>query len=106
MSANVEQYLDAYTCTKAMLNGLPRDLWDIFLPETPGGLPDLEANIISFVARAEEREAVISLQRLCGMPVRPNEALAETKAKARLRGAQKRKLMEEKKRQGDTEEEA
>lgn len=106
MSLHVEQYLDAYSCTKAMLDGLPRDLWDIFLPETAGGLPDLEANIMSFVARADEREAVISLQRLCGMPLRPNESLAETKAKVRLRGVQKRKLLDKRKRQGDTEEEA
>lgn len=86
MSYDVDKALEAYTNIRMMLKGLPRDIWPVFLPETVEGLPQMELNIVDFIRRAHQREQVIAIQRLCDMPLRPNEELPSVKAKARLKG--------------------
>jgi hypothetical protein len=95
MNYDIEKYAKVYTAVKAFMESVPRQLWPILLPATPGGLPDLEVNIANFQSRASEREQVISVQRLCDLPLRPNEPLSETTAKARLQGRKYRALLDQ-----------
>ena len=37
---------------------------------------------------------VMALQKLCDFPLRPNDSLRETMAKARLQGLRRKKLMD------------
>jgi len=87
-----------------MLNGLSRDIWYIFLPGSSEDLFRLELNIIGQRLKDSERERVMALQNLCGLPLRPNETLAEVRAKARLQGKRKGRLFEDfMKRQDDSD---
>lgn len=94
MKYNIDEHLGSYYNIKVMLKNLPRELWDIFLPENVEGLPQLEMNLLAFKAREVDRNRVMALQKLCGFPLRPNAALREAQAKARLQGLKKKKLLE------------
>jgi hypothetical protein len=95
MNYNAEKLPVHYAHVKAMLAGVPRDCWDIFLPNSPKDLRSLERNIIRFEVRQKVRDQVMAIQRLCELPLRPNETLGETQAHARLQGKKKAKLLEE-----------
>jgi len=94
MKYNIDEHLGSYYNIKVMLKSLPRELWDIFLPQDVEGLPQMEMNLLAFKAREVDRNRVMALQNLCKFPLRPNAMPRETLAKARLQGMKKRKLME------------
>ena len=92
MNYNIEEALKPFYNVRMMLYSIPRELWDIFLPETEQGLTSLETNILALKSREADREQVMSIQRLCGMPLRPNDSLAEVKSRARVQGIKNDKL--------------
>jgi hypothetical protein len=94
MKYNAEKLPAHYAHIKDMLDGVPRDCWDIFMPASPKDLRALERNIIRFQVRQKVRDQVMAIQRLCELPLRPNEALGETQAHARLQGKKKGKLLD------------
>jgi hypothetical protein len=89
MTYDVNKALKSYHNIKQMLNGIPAELWDIFLPAHEKDLSTLETGILTFRTRAAEREKVIAMQRLLGFPLRPNSSLRETRIKARIEGLKK-----------------
>ena len=104
MNYDIDKVLPNFPGVGVMLEGLDRELWEIFLPEDPGRLILLELNLLSFVARAEKRERVMAMQNLCGFPLRPNASLGETMTLAYLRGKIQSKILDEfhKKRRPDS----
>lgn len=92
MNYDVDRALQPYYNIRMMLEGIPRSVWDLLLPEREERLALLESNILFFKRRAKEREQVINIQRLCGFPLRPNESLREVNIKARLAGLKKDQL--------------
>lgn len=102
MKYDIRKYWSHYPNLKAMLEELPEQLWPIFLPEPVGDIPDLEANIMFYKKRANEREQVIALQKLCGLQFRPNEELSSVEAKVRIQG-KKNQIIFDKFKNGDRE---
>ncbi|MBD3402904.1 hypothetical protein GF420_08405 [candidate division GN15 bacterium] len=94
MKYDLDTALYHYDNIKQMLSEIPRDLWEVFLPANEDDLPDLEMNILSFRKREQERERVMSLQRLCQLPLRPNQSLKEAQVKARLQGLKKGRMLD------------
>ena len=92
MKYNLEIALQPYHNIRTMLKGIPRELWDIFLPSSEEKLAILESNILFFKRRAGERDQVMSIQRLCEFPLRPNESLRKANIRARLAGLRKEQL--------------
>jgi hypothetical protein len=86
MTDDAKKTLKSYPNLLVMLEGIPKDLRDLFLPDTDEDKAQTEANIVAFKARALDREKVMSLQRLCGFPMRPNASLREVSAKAKIQG--------------------
>ena len=86
MNQDMKKELDFFPNVKAMMEGIPEQLWDIFLPETTDELAQMETNAAAFKQRAVEREQVIAMQQLCGMPLRPNAELREVRIKAKIQG--------------------
>lgn len=101
MNYDVEKALFHYDNIQMMLEGVPEELWDIFLPEEEDDLPDMEFNIINFRRRANERDQVMALQELCDLPLRPNMSLREARQKARLQGLRQARIFEEKYKRAD-----
>ena len=60
-----------------MIKDLPTDLLGIFVPLDKEGLIQLEMNIVRWVSREKEREKVVQLQRMHGLPFRPNQSLRD-----------------------------
>ena len=89
MMDDVKKALRSYPNAQAMLAGLPDDLLDIFLPNTAEELARLETNILAFKARSIDRDKVMSLQKLCDFPLRPNSSLREVNTRARIQGLKK-----------------
>jgi len=92
MKYDIDQALKPYYNIQMMLDHIPRDIWDLFLPAQEEKLAVLESNILFFRRRARERDQVMSIQRLCGFPLRPNESLRETNIRAKLAGLRKEQL--------------
>ncbi len=86
MSDTYDARLAAYPHIREMLSGVPRSLWDIFLPDLPEEWNELETDIIIVKRREKTREQIMAIQTLTGMPLRPNESLEEVIAKARIKG--------------------
>jgi hypothetical protein len=84
MHYEVNNALKSYHNVRAMLKGIPEDLWDIFLPDSPNGLPILEGRILTFRSRESDRKKVIAIQKMCGFPLRPNAPLREMAAKVKI----------------------
>jgi hypothetical protein len=76
--------LKPYPQIRAMLVGIPQQLWDIFLPDAASDLPALERRLTTFKGRAVDREKVMTIQKACGFPLRPNDPLHEMVAKMRI----------------------
>jgi hypothetical protein len=76
---------------RAMIRGIPRQLWDIFLPESLTGLPGLESSILALRTREVDRKKVIAIQQMCGFPLRPNAPLREMAAKVKILRMKRRK---------------
>ncbi len=94
MVDDVKKQLHRFPNVKQMLERIPEEIWDIFLPRHIAGLQTLEMRVAGFKRREHDRDQVIALQRLCGMPLRPNDSLAATKAKARIQGKKNTGLFE------------
>jgi len=92
VKSKYEKALESYPNIEQMLKGINRQLWYIFLPASIDDLPQLEQAIGSFKERELERNQVMSMQNLCGLRLRPNEALPETQAKVRLKGKIKEEM--------------
>lgn len=104
MNYDVERALQPYYNIRMMLDGIPRDIWRLLLPEREEKLALLESNILFFRRRAKEREQVMNIQKLCGFALRPNESLREVSIRARLAGLKKeqlRKRYNDRRRHGD-----
>ncbi len=89
MNYNTDESLKPYYNVRMMLERIPRELWSVFLPATEKGLAELETRILALKAREAERDQAMTIQRLCHLPLRPNEPLREVKAKARVQGIKK-----------------
>jgi hypothetical protein len=84
----------AYERIREMMAGIPRELWPLLLPRSAAELPALEEGIAKLRAREEERSRVMAIQKLCGLPLRPNATLRATKARARLQGIMRERMLE------------
>lgn len=102
MKYSIAQIKDDYPNVWLMLQRVPSDLWDLFLPTSPDELPCLENNILMFMGREAEREQVMAIQRLCGFDLEPNASLGEMKALARLQGQRKSDLLKRRNLDSDT----
>lgn len=60
-----------------MLGGIPKDLVDLFTPNSKDELIQLEMNIVKWLARAQERAKVMQLQKFHGLLLRPNQSLRD-----------------------------
>jgi hypothetical protein len=94
MSDNTEKRKPRFPAIMQMLAGIPKELWPILLPQSPADLPALELNTIRFRVREEERRQVMAIQKLCGLPLRPNHSLRSTRARARLQGIKKERMLD------------
>ncbi len=92
MNYDTNEALKPYYNIRMMLEHIPRELWNAFLPASEKGLAELETRILALKAREAERDQAMSIQRLCGLPFRPNERLRDVKAKARVQGIKKEHL--------------
>ena len=57
-----------------MLEGIPKDLVDLFIPNNEDELIQLEINIVRWLARVQEREKTMKLQKHYDLPLRPNQS--------------------------------
>jgi hypothetical protein len=83
--------LRSYHNVRMMLKNVPRDLWHIFLPVSADDIAALERNILAFKTREIDREKVITIQKMCGFPLRPNAPLREMLTKVRIQDKKKEK---------------
>ena len=92
MKDDIKKGLAAYPNIRKMLRGMRKQLWDILLPQSIEELAQMEANIVAFRKRAAEREQVMAIQHLCGMPLQPNAELREVQIKAKIQGLIKERM--------------
>lgn len=83
--------LRSYHNVRMMLEEIPRELWYIFLPVSANEIAVLERNILAFRSREIDREKVITIQKMCGFPLRPNAPLREMLTKVRIQDMKKGK---------------
>lgn len=95
MNKEIEKVLPSYYNVQHMLESIPRNAWDLFLPEDEGSLAMLEADILAQKKRDIEREKVMAIQKLCNFPLRPNESFQEVAARARIQGLKNSKLLDD-----------
>ncbi len=95
MEEKIEVALKKCKNVREMLEGIPRQLWEVFMPQTVDEFQASDDNFRSFKARESEREKVIALQRLYSFPPRPNATVRDTitrimieKYKRRMRRSQ------------------
>ncbi len=67
-----------------MLEGMPEDLVDLFMPNDEDELAQLEMNIVKWLARIKERAKVIQLQKHYGLPLRPNQSLRDVSIRLKI----------------------
>lgn len=84
MQYDVIKALKSYHNVRGMIRKVPKQLWYIFLPSSPNGLPVLESRILAFRNREADRKKVIAIQQSCGFPLRPNAPLREMVAKVKI----------------------
>jgi hypothetical protein len=73
-----------------MLEGIPKDIQDIFTPQTEDELLELESNMINFKSREKDREKVMQLQKQHGLPLRPNQILRTLMIRIRIQQLRKK----------------
>jgi hypothetical protein len=81
--------LRTYHNVRLMLKDIPRELWHIFLPVSADDIAILERNIVNMKSREIDREKVITIQKMCGFPLRPNAPLREMLTKVRIQDKKK-----------------
>jgi hypothetical protein len=67
-----------------MLEGIPKDLVDLFTPNDEDGLVQLEINIVRWLARVQERAKVMQLQKHYDLPLRPNQSLRDVTIRLKI----------------------
>jgi len=72
--------------TIKMLEGIPKDLVGLFVPDSKDELIQLEMNIIRWLAKVQEREKVMQLQRYYNLPLRPNQSLRDVIVRLKIIG--------------------
>ena len=95
MKNDILEKLESYQNVRHMLESIPRNAWDIFLPDNERDLAMLEADILGQKKRDIERDKVIAIQRLCKFPIRPNESLHDVVARARVQGLKNSRLLDD-----------
>ncbi len=73
-----------------MLEGIPEDIKDIFIPHTEEELLELELNTSNFRAHERDREKVMQLQKQYNLPLRPNQTLRGVMIRIRIQQLHKR----------------
>lgn len=89
MSYDIDKALKPFHNIREMLKEIPRELWGIFLPAHKKDLAELEIRVVAYRKREMDREKVMSMQKLCGFPLRPNQSLREVIIKTRIQGLRK-----------------
>ena len=74
-----------------MLEGIPKDLIDLFTPNDADELAQLEINIVKWQARVQERVKVIRLQKYHKLPLRPNQSLRDVTIRLKILELKKRR---------------
>ena len=74
-----------------MLEGIPKDLTDLFVPDGEDALMQLEMNVVRWLARVQERRKVIKLQKRYKLPLRPNQSLRDVTIRLKILEMRKRK---------------
>lgn len=95
MKKEILDALPSYPNVQQMLESIPRNVWEIFLPDNEGDLAMLEADILGQKKRDLERSKVMAIQKLCRFPLRPNEPFSDVAARARLQGLKNSKLLDD-----------
>lgn len=67
-----------------MLEGIPKDLIDLFAPSNEDELAQLEINIVRWLARSQERAKVMQLQKRFDLPLRPNQSLRDVTIRLKI----------------------
>lgn len=106
MKYDLKKLQHAYPNTFHMVSDIPEGVWRLLLPASEADLASLEVRLLTFRRREKEREEVMALQKLCGLPLRPNASLHETKVRCRIQGLVKDRLRKRrnKRRSGDSTE--
>ncbi|MCK5125991.1 MAG: hypothetical protein KAR42_07030 [candidate division Zixibacteria bacterium] len=86
MTRKMREKLKNYPNMVEMFLNIPENLWDIFWPKNDREKFLLESQIMLLKIRETERNKVMRLQKLCGLPLRPNQLLSEVAAMARRKG--------------------
>jgi len=84
LNNNIKKQLKNYQNIEAMLDDIPPQLWDFFLPEDPNDLYKLELKIIALKKTEHERKQVMAIQNRYGFPLRPNVTLHEVIVKVKI----------------------
>ena len=95
MTKEIEKALPSYHNVRDMLESIPRNARDLFLPDDEAGLAMLEADILAQRKRDIERDKVVAIQKLCKFPLRPNESFRDVAARARNLGLKNSKLLDD-----------
>ena len=74
-----------------MFEGIPKDLVDLFVPDGEDALTQLEINVVRWLARVQEREKIIKLQKCYGLSLRPNQSLRDVTIRLKILELIKRK---------------
>lgn len=67
-----------------MLEGIPEDLVDLFMPNDEDALAQLEMNIVNWSVKIKARAEVIRLQKRYELPLRPNQSLRDVTIRLKI----------------------
>jgi len=67
-----------------MFEGLPSDLWYIFMPTTEDGYYQLDTALIKLKAKQVERNQIMRIQKQFNLPFKPNMSMRETIIRVRI----------------------
>jgi len=79
-----------------MLDGIPKDLVDLFTPNTDDELDQLEINVVRWWPRSQEREKVMRLQKRYDLPLKPNQSLRDVTIRIRILDLKKNRKFKDK----------
>lgn len=91
ISSAVLAAIEEYPSIKQYSRRIPRELWQIFLPQLPDEFAEFSTALKSLRLREEERNYVMELQREHEVPLRPNETVKETMIRVRLQNLRERR---------------
>lgn len=91
MKPQMLKALDNFPVVMEYLKGIPRQLWELVLPEQVSDLQDFSSTIELWQAREAQRNHIIGLQRKYGLKFRPNASMHETMKLVRLRRMERKR---------------